>query len=299
MRRSFILSIVITLAVALTGCGGRAQNHALPPQPGSPIQSAGKQKITFTIDVPKSAGPTLDNRSPQYLSPATQSIAIAITGPTTVTATTNLTIGSSGCTGSLASTVCTLTVPGLAPGSYTATLTTYDQTGGAGKILSAAQAIPFTITAGQNNAINITLSGVPASTLVLPANSTSSSNGSGGYDIIGQGAHPFAVESLDADGNIIAGPGAPLFSIGTPSGALSGVITSPSTTAVSAPNSFTVTPPTKFAIGTASFTVTPTFAGQATNGCAQAGANCAPMPVTIDMKYSLLVAFVDDFDGHV
>ncbi len=294
---------VLAAAALLAGCaGGPHGSSVLPTSPTT--NGKGTGTAVFVINVPQQSASSASRSAtsvrtkgvrPQYLSTATQSIVIAISGPTTVNETAGLTVNSSGCTSSLASTICTLTVPGLQAGSYTATLTTYDgYTSGTntatGNVLSAAQAIAFTITAGQSNTINIALAGVPASTVVVPADSNSSANGSSGYDIIGQGAHKFIAESLDADGNIIAGAGAPLFRIGAVSGSLSPVTTSPSsgsTTSASAPNSFTVTPPTTFASTTASFTVTPTFAGQATDGCTQTGANCAPVTVTVDMKYLL------------
>ncbi|MHB1550529.1 MAG: hypothetical protein ACYCX6_04960, partial [Vulcanimicrobiaceae bacterium] len=299
---------VLAAAALLAGCaGGSHGSSVLPTSPTTTGKGTGT--AVFVINVPPQSASSASRSAtsvrtkgvrPQYLSTATQSIVIAISGPTTVNETAGLTVNSSGCTSTLASTICTLTVPGLQAGSYTATLTTYDgYTSGTntatGNVLSAAQAIAFTITAGQSNTISISLSGVPASTIVIPAGVITVGNASGGYDLFGQGAHKFVVESLDADGNIIAGAGAPLFSIGAVSGSLSPVTTSPSggsTTSASAPNSFTVTPPTTFASTTASFTVTPTFTGQATDGCTQAGANCAAVTVTVDMKYLTQGLFV-------
>lgn len=289
----FIPSLLV--AVILAGCVG--SHRSTLPSTSAP-EPTGTGTATFVITIPTtSSAPTSGLRAingvrPQYVSPATQSITIDISGPTDVDETANLTVSSSGCTSSLASTICTLSVPGLQPGDYTATLATYDQTNGTGNVLSAAQSVAFTISAGTSNTVSLILSGVPAKTLVAPANSNSAANGSGGYDLLGQGAHAFIVESLDADGNIIIGPGAPLFTVGTPSGSLSGVTTSPSTTTSSAPNSFTVTPPTSFASGTASFTVAPTFAGQATDGCTQSGANCSALTVTVDMKSVSRVIFL-------
>ncbi len=303
---------VLIAAALLAGCAGGS--HGSSVLPASPTTTGkGTGTAVFVINTPQQNASSASRSAtsvrtkgvrPQYLSTATQSIVIAIngTGSTSYssTVTAGLTVNSSGCTSTLASTICTLTVPGLQAGSYTATLTTYDgYTSGTntatGNVLSAAQAIAFTITAGQSNTINISLSGVPVSTVVIPAGVITVGNASGGYDLFGQGAHAFVVESLDADGNIIAGAGAPLFSIGAVSGSLSPVTTSPSsgsTTSASAPNSFTVTPPTTFASTTASFTVTPTFTGQATDGCTQTGANCAPVTVTVDMKYLTQGLFV-------
>lgn len=127
------------------------------------------------------------------------------------------------------------------------------------------------------------------STLVVPADVFSSGSAVSGYTLLGQGTHNFIAESLDADGNIIVGAGAPLFNIGAATGSLSGVRTSSSTTTASAPNSFTITPPAALASGTASFTVTPTFTGQATSGCTLTGANCSPVTVTVGMQPVLYV----------
>ncbi len=280
-------SLILAAAFAgslLAGCGGQAGAPA--GAPSIPAEH-GTGTASFVIAVPKKSASTASGSRagahPQYISPATQSITIALSGPTPYSATANLTVGSSGCTSTLASTTCALTVPGLAPGSYTATLTTYDGANGTGNVLSAAQSIAFSVTAGQSNTVNLTLSGVPASTLVLPVSSLiSASSGNNSYNLLGQGARTFLVESLDADGNIIVGAGAPTFTVGTVSGALTGVTVAAPT--ASAPNSFSVTPPTAYGSGTAAFTVTPTFAGQATNGCAQTGANCTAVTVTVAME---------------
>ncbi|HEY9086025.1 MAG TPA: hypothetical protein VIN40_08875 [Candidatus Tyrphobacter sp.] len=308
MRSRFALAVL--LAFALGGCsgGGGGSSAILPTNPATSGKGTGT--AVFAINVPAQA-PSSNARAaqamhrgagvrPQYLSNATQSITIAISGPTDVNETASLTVNSSGCTSSLASTICTLSVPGLQPctspptNCYTATLTTYDQTGGSGNVLSAAQAIAFTITAGQSNTVNISLSGVPASTLVIPVGVFTVADGSND-DLIGLGAHKFVVESLDADGNIIAGPGAPTYTFGSLSGL--GVTVTPTTT--TSPNEFSVTPPGTYSASTGSFTITPTFTGQATNGCTQTGANCSAVTVTVDMKQMLAVANNGSTPGNI
>lgn len=287
----FVRFSPVLVAVLIAGCAG---SHGSSPLPATQVQaSKGSGTATFVIKIPASTNTSASTmRSaqsvrPLYISPSTQSITIDITGPTDVDETANLTIDSSGCTSSLASIVCTLTVPGLQPGDYTATLTTYDQTGGTGNVLSAAQAVAFTIAAGASNTVSMTLSGVPVATLIASSGSLIQTNSSGGYDLLGQGARTFIAESLDADDNIIVGPGAPTFTIAQTSGTLS--VTVPSATTSSAPNTFTITPPTSYTAGTATITATPTFTGQATNGCAQADANCGAASVTVDMGVLLYV----------
>ncbi len=320
------LVTAVFFAAMLAGCAGGS--HGTSMMPSVPAKTAkGTGSATFVIKVPpqssqQSATSTLRPSTrrfapaqddiaqslrggvrPQYISPATQSITIVINNTTTgqngvVNETAGLTPTSAGCQSTLASTVCTLTISGLQADSYTATLTTYDGANGTGNVLSAAQAVAFTITAGENDTIGLTLSGVPVKTLVLPADATTQANSNGDYGLIGQGAHKFIAESLDADGDIIAGPGAPLFTIGTPTGSLAGVTTAPSTTTTLAPNSFTVTPPATYASGTASFPVTPTFAGQATDGCAQIGANCSSVTVTVDMPAPVTRLYVTNYNNN-
>ena len=294
-------------AAVLAGCAGSHGSSTLPSVPTQAAKRTGA--ATFVIKVPQSTSSSASaSRAtarvrPQYVSPATQSMTIDISGPTDVDETADLTIGSSGCTSSLASTICTLTISGLQPcttpptNCYTATLTTYDQTGGTGNVLSAAQAVAFTVAAGQTNQISLTLSGVPATTLIIPAGSFIEANGSGGYNLLGQCACSFIAESLDVDGNIITGPGAPTFTISQTGGSLG--VTVPSATTASAPNSFTITPPATYSSATATISVTPTFSGQATNGCTQTGANCGAVTVSVGMAVLLYVTSYSDVGGAV
>jgi hypothetical protein len=287
-----LIALASILAV-LTACGSAGTSGATagPPVASS---SATKGQAQFLITIPHATSGAASARRPQYVSPATQSISVNITGtsgtanPAGFPQTANLTPTSTGCSTSLANTQCTL-VFSLNPGTYAATIATYDQTGGTGNLLSGAQAVPFSVLGGQTNTVGLVLAGVPASTLVFPVNATSTIANSaiGGYDLRYPGNHAFYVESLDADSNFIIGAGAPTFAIGTASG-LAGatVITSPST-----PNLFTVALPVALTAGNFSFTVTPTFAGQATNGCTQSGANCSPITMNVDMVGTVYVGY--------
>ncbi|HEY4442253.1 MAG TPA: hypothetical protein VGN14_17465, partial [Candidatus Elarobacter sp.] len=150
---------VLFLAAAVVGCAGGT--HAVPPARSQ--AAAARVPVTIKIDVPKATSTARAARRPAYISPATTQMTLDIqTGcpgacasvsgyPTTValTPTTN------GCTSTLASTSCQLSIS-LAPGSYTATLSTADA---GGNILSTAQQIAFTILAGQANTISLSLSG--------------------------------------------------------------------------------------------------------------------------------------------
>lgn len=135
--------------------------------------------------------------------------------------------------------------------------------------------------AGANH-ITLTLAGVPTSIRILPADTVTLTDSSR-YDLLEAAAHNFIAAALDADGSILVGPGAPRLNIGTPSGTLTALTTSASTATTGAPDAFTATPTTTYGSGTASFTVTPTFIGQAADGCAEPGAKCAFVGLTVDM----------------
>lgn len=243
----------------------------------------------FRITIPKRHRA----RRPSFVSPSTQGMTIAITGPVKANVVAGLTPSSPGCTSGLASTVCRLTYK-LKPGKYTATIVTYDAVSctttctippGA-KRLSAAQRVAFKVVAGDANAINVILAAVVASLKILPSSSNSVLNAAHGIDLLGTAARSLIVEAFDADSNAIVGSGAPVLSVAQTSGTLPLKIVKPSS---SSPNVFSVTPPAAYSANTATLTVTASFAGQSTNGCAQAGAICKASAV-FDMKELLAVA---------
>ncbi|GAC1388423.1 MAG: hypothetical protein NVSMB31_02340 [Vulcanimicrobiaceae bacterium] len=277
MRSLALITTLAILGACLSGCGGGAQN-ALPSAGGASFQSAGKQLVTFKIDAPQKTG-SANMRHPQYISPATTQMAIdiqqgglSISGyPTTVP----LTPTSGGCTSTLASTICTLSVS-LAPGNYTTTLTMQDASANP---LSTAQSIAFTVVAGTNNTIPLVLSGIPASIVAVPASVFVESTGSNAYELLGMSSQQFMVEALDQDGNIIVGSGAPSYSIGK-TGSLNLGLTQPTT---AAPNRFSLAPPPALSNASATVTLTASYSGTGvTNACTQTGAVCtASLTITM------------------
>jgi hypothetical protein len=239
---------------------------------------------------------------PRYVSASTaaMTMAIAAGSKTVLKQTVPLTPTSPGCTSSPSGTVCTTTVAlkacPSAANCYTATVSTYDAVfcNGAPPVcsipvganeLSTAQNIPFGVAAGKPNSISLTLSSVPHSVNISP-DALTRANGET-FDLIGPGAHVFTAQALDADGNIIVGPGAPAFKATPAIGGLPVTVAVPST----APDQIWVTPPATFdGADTATFDVTPTFAGQATNGCAEPQAVCSPTSVTVDMEQMYAIA---------
>ena len=200
--------------------------------------------VRLTITIPKRR----NGERHHYVSPATQSIAIAITSDGSSFSQTynqDLTPARNPkCTASLISpTICIVTLS-LAPGRYHGDFTTYDGLlDGSGKptgnALSANQRAPFTVLTGANNGINVTLGGVPTAAIFIPSDTTLSANGSGGY------TYSKCVESAkvqvlgrDADGNFILGPGAPVPSLEQTSGKAFTI----ATPAPSSPSTFTLSP---------------------------------------------------------
>ncbi|HTV74776.1 MAG TPA: NHL repeat-containing protein [Candidatus Acidoferrales bacterium] len=188
----------------------------------------GKTALRLTITIPHASGTTptaalvagtsAGARRPAYISAATQSAVIDITpsGSTTPVSgfpeTVNLTPSSAGCTSTVSSTQCVLSLS-IAPGSYDVTLSTYDQTGGTGNLLSADQAVPFTVVAGQANSLGMTLGGIPASFEIVPTSSGLTGSVGSGFTLALGASATASVYALDADGNVISGGGAPTISV--------------------------------------------------------------------------------------
>jgi hypothetical protein len=225
MRRWYRQAFFVACAL-LAGCN--AGGHGLSTLPGTSSQASGpRAAASLRVVIPaKSASPASSSaRKPAYISPATQSIAVSFVpagGGAALTFNQNLTTASNPtCTASLVSSlICTVSFS-LPAGSYTATFTTYDALlqGGqpTGNVLSANQSLPVTIALGQANAINVALAGIPASLVALPQISGRiTPTGTAAFTM---GAcfqsEIVTLYALDADGDVIIGPGAPTPSLNT------------------------------------------------------------------------------------
>jgi hypothetical protein len=278
----------LALALLLAGCGGRA---ATVPPGGPAVQPTGAARGTarFTIAVPKASASAAARRSPRYVSPATQSLTVSIVtdpgGASVVNQTVGLTPTSNGCSSTLASTLCTLTIA-LPPGSYDAALSTYDGANATGNELSQGQLVDFTIAEGQTNAISLTLSGIPASLEVVGAAFPVHGSQSTGFTLYGAAAQKLVVEALDVDGNVIVGPGSPTYTLAQ-SGGSGFTITNPTATT---PNTVTLTPPgTNGTSETFSLT-----AAYGDDTCSLAGAVCT---ATFSVKNDVQSVFVVNVTG--
>ncbi len=113
-----------------------------------------------------------------------------------------------GCSTTQQQLTCVFSIPGPA-GNDSFALSLAD---GAGNVLSH-NIVTATLTAGATTPVNVTLAAVPAKVAIVPG-ATVDGAASTGYHIPGLFAQSLVLEALDADGNVIIGPGAP--TIGTP-----------------------------------------------------------------------------------
>jgi DNA-binding beta-propeller fold protein YncE len=243
-------------ALGLTACGG-GQNVTSPsPVGGVPIGANGTARLTITIPHVERRGSS--QRRARYISPATQALALTITGgPTALSEGINLTSGNPNCQTN-SNLVCTVSLAlTQCPGStacYAGTFTTYDQaytnassgsctplsacTQPAGtNVLSTAQSVGFTIATGKANDLPITLAGVPVSVRIVSDSTSISGNSFGSFSLPTSQSGQVTALGVDADGNYILGAGAPVVHVAT-SDATQFTVSAATTTA---PNLFTVT----------------------------------------------------------
>ncbi|HTW82828.1 MAG TPA: hypothetical protein VMD91_02030 [Candidatus Sulfotelmatobacter sp.] len=270
MKKPGSLAALAVAAAVLTACAGRSGSV---PAPAHALPSA-KARVTITIPHANS-GTAASRKRPAYVSAATQSATIDVTVQGTGTQvsgypmTVDLTPTSTGCSSTLASTVCTISLV-LGPGSYDLTLTTYDQTGGAGNALSAAQSVPLTIVEGQANSISLTLGGLPSSVAILSGSTALTTTATGGFTLKIDASAVVSVYGIDADGNLILGAGAPTVGL-TSSTPAQVSVTGPAT---ANPNAFTLTSNAQSASVTLTATATPT----ATSGASAVTTTAALAP---------------------
>ncbi len=232
MIRSLACSLALSLLAACSGA-----QSLVPSASGGSTLSTRRAGLTLRIHIPKRSKHVRHRRGPTYISPATQGMTVAISGPIPVNLTVGLTPTSTGCSTNGSGTTCEVKVA-LKPcphatNCYTATFATYDEVvcspncsiPTAAKKLSAAQNVPFTITAGQKNVVNLVLGGYPASVTVSPLVAGYLQGNAQRLQLWGATPQKLGIVALDADGNAIVGPGAPTVSVSSGSATLS--VTSP------------------------------------------------------------------------
>jgi hypothetical protein len=204
--RAILVSCCLSAAVLAAGCGGGGGGAALPSVAsngtGNNAPAGGSTAVAFTIAIPTGT-PSAKLRRPRYVSAGTRSATIAYGGHTqTVNCTTECS---------------TVLQVALGPAAFVASL--YDAPDGAGHMLATGQT-QTTIVAGQQNVVQITFDGVPAS-LALALASTSvtagvaagvpvtvSAKDAAGYTIVGSTPYfaPIALASDDASGSVVISP---------------------------------------------------------------------------------------------
>jgi hypothetical protein len=198
--------------VALAACssrGGSVVPTATPAQKGA--APSAKTHAQLTIAVPLASGAkaaAASRRLPRYVSPSSTSLSVAVNGGTA--STYGLTPQSPGCVTQVTQLQCTFSV--VAPvGSDSFSLALTD---GAGNVLSR-NVVHAAIAAGATTPIGLTLNAVTASVAVVPGAGATTDGTTSPYHVPGLFQQPVEVEALDADGNVIIGPGAPAVTTAT------------------------------------------------------------------------------------
>jgi DNA-binding beta-propeller fold protein YncE len=205
IRHLILLLPAITLAACAQG------TLASPSGPIGLLPTAKRTDVVFIIKIPRARHVA---HRPRYVSPSTKSISVNVFNSThkRLLATTiqNLTTASQGCSTPPSGTlICTFSA-NVPPGHDTFDVTTFDQTGAAGKKLSALSDFSFDVVTGRSNTIGMTLGGL-ATAISVTAPSVPEVSGSqdSGFTIFGSTPLNFTIVPTDADGNLIIGPGAP------------------------------------------------------------------------------------------
>jgi virginiamycin B lyase len=292
--RTLLAGVVGAAIVAgCAGDGGSLPNATTNGATTTMMQAARskhKVKATIRIAIPKRKARRRKLR-PDYISPATQSIAIVVT-PNSGGAPTNYYIDltpatNPNCTASLVSPlICTVSLS-LAPGKYVASFTTYDGltqgTNGppSGNALSANQNVPVTIAAGSANSIDVVLDGVPTSVAFVPSVASGIGGSmSAGFAApkCGLSASAVSVIGIDADGNYILGPGAPTPALTVPA-------SSPVTVATPSPGS-----PNLFKLTTATIPPSPVTLTASVTPAAQSGGVAQTAQISLSFNGNCTIA---------
>jgi hypothetical protein len=216
-RRSIAAIVTASALLAACGGGGGSGGGSVAPRPATaPISSNAQGTIALNITIPKKTTASATRRL-AYVSASTQSLALTITQGATPVLQQAISLSPASnpnCTTTAGATTCTALI-GLAAGTYTGTFATYDgpvvSSAATGNVLSRGASIPVTVMAGVTNSIPVTMDGVPASISIAPASGSTITGTQAAGFAVPYTAQPMLIEALDADGNIIVGPGTPTF----------------------------------------------------------------------------------------
>jgi hypothetical protein len=264
-------------------------NGSLSPSTAAPSVGPGAQQpsvLATAVAAPiAQPTPTVQNGAQQNGAglAGAQTLAVSFSGPTSLSQTLSLAMGSPNCINATASTVCQMTAA-LAPGTYTATVTLYSSSMPApAAVVSSPQTIAFAVNYGGPNVVNVSYGGTPAAVQLVPASSNTAVNAQGGIDFFGAGKHMLLAQLVDANQNVLLEPSQATYSIVQTSGAAAmSVLPQNGTT-----NGFVVSPSVPYS-GVASLRATASFAG-AVNPCATPNASCSGS-TPVDVRQMLAVA---------
>lgn len=201
--------------LALSACAGAGQNAFVPPsQPAQVRESGGALVVRVTLKSPRFR--------PSYVSTSARGMSVRVVGLENLKKTVGLSVNASGCRSKMLTRFCELQIPGLKScpskkNCYSATIAMYDAYDpkthaippGA-KLLSSVENVGFKIAHGVT-AVPIVLQGVPASVAFVPSESSSLDADAGGFILpkCAGATQNVSVFGVDADGNLIVGPGSP------------------------------------------------------------------------------------------
>lgn len=275
----------LLLALILAGCTANGAVRGFVPassqNAGAPKVHAANGTLTFQVDIPFAR-----RRSAHFISPSTQSAAFVLyplSGTKRATAYVNLTAATNAHCRALRGikTLRCRVVMQPQVGQYRASIGTFDGPLGTnglptGHKLSANNYLPVYVPShGVTIALAIYLNGVPHSVRV---SASMAGDQSSGFSLNPCQRFPqiFTLTGLDADGNVIIGPGAPTAALQSSAG----LTVSPADPTV--PNEFEVDADPNSTPGPATLTATMTANGAARNRSATATVNVSTAPVDPD-----------------
>jgi hypothetical protein len=197
------------LAFAASGCGNGSGSRTVPG--AQRVAATARAPVSFTLRWPERAARS--SRRPHFISPSTISVVVEVNpdgaapGPVTFANNPGVAGGTS-------------TVAVDAPvGADVFVITLYDAAQTAGETVAAGNElgrvrVAQTIVANTLNTLNATVIGTVASVRIGPLpnqpNVLPQPGGAAGYELVGRAPATFAVAPLDAGGNVIVQPDAPV-----------------------------------------------------------------------------------------
>lgn len=274
----------LLLALTLAGCTANAGVHGFVPgaSPGTAARPAAKlATLTFRVDIPPAT-----RKAAHFISPSTQSAAFVLyplSGTERVSVYVNLTTETNQRCRMLRKMKTLRCRVVLHPqvGQYRASISTFDGSLGTnglptGHKLSANNDLPVYVPSyGVTIGVAIYLNGIPRSVRVSAAMAGDQNSGFS-LEPCQRFPKAFTLTALDADGNVIIGPGAPTATL-QPSAGLT--VSLPDSTA---PNEFEVDADPNASPGPATLTATLTANGAGRHHSSGATVNVSTVPVQPD-----------------